>query len=143
MSYDLWLARHRFARRPGFGSNTGPRALRAGIALALALALVLALVEGLRDGEPVSPRGAQASGVVLAKIDPGIERSPATAASVIVQAFPGDTAKASSVVRAHHGAVGAALPVIGGFQATIGGGMLAAVAASPAVRAITANRQVQ
>src|ERR1700730_15389215 len=149
MSYDLGLARDRFASRGGSGWHHRPRPAGA-LIVCVALVLVVGLAGGrappprrARGPRPASPAGARAGATALAKIDSGIERSAGKAVSVIVQAFPGHTAKASSAVRAHKGTVGTALPVIDGFLATIGGGMLAAVAASPAVKAITANRQGQ
>jgi serine protease AprX len=92
---------------------------------------------------PVAVSGAETThaSAASAKVDPGIGRAPGHKVSVIVQAWPGQVGEATAALNARGAKVGVSLPVIDGFQATIDSRALAAVAASPAIKAITANRQ--
>ena len=116
------------------GLSWGRMAVRTG-----AVVLSAGLLVGLAG--PASPSGAQPLPALSAKVDPGIGRSSGRAVSVIVQAWPGQVTQAANAVKAQRGTVGVALPVVDGFQATISGGAIEAVASSTAVKAITANRQ--
>jgi serine protease AprX len=82
-----------------------------------------------------------------AVVDPGLHGGGGDSgrgrAEVIVQAEPGREAGAAAAVKAAGGVVGTPLPLVDGFSATVPLPIGDALAASPAVRAVSANRPVR
>ena len=76
------------------------------------------------------------------KVEPGIDVAGTTPASVLVQATPGASSEARDAIVAAGGSVGAALPLVDGYEASLTGAQVAAVASSPAVRSVTRNHRV-
>ncbi|MGH9179191.1 MAG: S8 family serine peptidase [Acidimicrobiales bacterium] len=77
-----------------------------------------------------------------AKVERGVATSGGTARAMIVQALPGHEAAARRAIDAAGGSVGTELPFVHGFRATLTGDETAAVAASPAVRAVSLDHRI-
>jgi serine protease AprX len=78
-----------------------------------------------------------------ANLDPGLQQSSGHSARVIVSGRPGALQAVTRAVLAAHGTQLRPLPIVDGVSATVPSTQLAALAASPAVSAVTANRDVQ
>ena len=124
--------------------SAGTRAIQV-VALCLALGLVASVTMRPVKGlvwlfAPSAPRTQGPAAAAGSKVDPGLDRAATEPTSVIVQARPGGEGAAESAVRAAGGRVGATLPVVDGFEASVAGRALLEVAGSGDVRAITGNR---
>ncbi len=108
--------------------------LRTGAIAALS-ALSLPLAGGAAVAAPVAAH--------RAVIDPGLELAGSAPSRVIVTAAAGQTATASRLVRAAGGRVGAALPLVSGFAATVPADRIAELGSQTAITAVTADRQGQ
>jgi serine protease AprX len=100
---------------------------RARVVAALAAALALLLTAG-GAGRGGAPAAASATGGMV---------------SVVVQAAGGALDAAARAVTSHGGTVGGELPIVDGFAARVPAGAVAAVEASPGVRAVTADQRVR
>jgi serine protease AprX len=96
----------------------------------------LAGTTGAADG------GTSVTTSASAKVDPGALAVTGDV-PVVVQATDGGLDAAAAAVTAGGGTVGAGLPIINGFSAQIPSGALEAVAASPAIVAITLDREAK
>ena len=111
-----------------------------GVALALAFALLALLL--------VPASATPHFGVIWtrsqpgATIDRGIDRSAAHA-KVIVQARDGQAAAAAKAVKAAGGTVGAALPIVNGFAASIPGKAVDSLKGATSIVAVTADREAK
>ena len=117
---------------------------RAWMVLLAALSLVAVGTElpmtALNDGRP-STRWFSTS-APASKVEPGIDTAATAAASMLVQAVPGAVSEARDSIVAAGGTVDADLPIVDGYEASLTGAQVAAVAASPAVRSVTRNHRV-
>ena len=115
--------------------------------LAAALAVAAAAVGlSLPAADPAT--GGTVEGTALlsptmaAKVEPGVATSGPTARAMIVQAVEGREAEARRAIDGAGSSVGADLPFVHGFKATLTGAQTAAVAASPAVRAVSLDHRI-
>ena len=114
------------------------------IAVAALAAAVLSLLVGLAaPAKPADQSGvawlSQAMDRGRDKIDASISRDAAARSSVIVQAHRGRAAEARRAIVAAGGTVTAPLPLVDGFEVSIPGSALDALAANSSVRTVTAN----
>ena len=118
-----------------------PRRVSGWLAVALASILVVAAVQPLAGSSGSDPVVVdQVLG--LSKVEPGVDTSSGVARSMVVQARPGHESQARREITAAGGVVDADLPYVHGFEATLTGPQVAAVAASPAVHSVSINHQV-
>ena len=82
------------------------------------------------------------TGSSAAKVEPGIDGTSGRIGSLLIQAVPGADDEARRAVVTAGGAVGDDLPFVHGFEASMSGTAAFAVAASPAVRAVSINHRI-
>ncbi len=124
---------------------TVPRPARTALASLLLAALSAAGAPALAGGAsaagPPAPGGV-ASGGVLARLDPEVPTTGNQPVRVVVRALPGAGSAAQDAVRHSGGRVARELPLVDGFAATLPARAVPALAATPGVRGVSADRAV-
>jgi serine protease AprX len=106
---------------------------------ALALALT-ATTTSVAFGSSAASTGATPVASTSGHLDPGLPTRGTSGARVVVSARDGRTAQAEQAARTLGARVGAALPIVNGFAATVPADHLTDLAADPSVLAVTADR---
>src|SRR4051794_1450895 len=120
-----------------------PRRIRLVGGLAAVVITATPLVAGAGPAT-ATPIAAHSTGLARpGHLDPGLPTTGSQAVRVVVSARPGAVTAAAQAARALGAHLGAALPIIDGFAATVAANRLTALAAQRSVIAITADRSAK